>query len=201
MIFCMKSTEEARRANAVYRPGKASQIAGAVIRRTVARRTDHGPVKSEDAWADGANTSAASLYQLRKHTMTLTTTKSPAPAANQTLQQHHLMKLAALAATSGLLFAASAAFAATGFTVQRTDEAQIKVGMDKSAVMKLLGRPAHNVKYRSEPGRAWTYGVLAVDSSEATSSTLFDVDFDANGKVLSFNERVEPHHTAGSTAQ
>jgi hypothetical protein len=89
MIFCMKSTEEARRANAVYRPGKASQIAGAVIRRTVARRTDHGSVKSEDAWADGANTSAASLYQLRKHTMTLTTTKSPAPAANQTLQQHH----------------------------------------------------------------------------------------------------------------
>ncbi len=115
--------------------------------------------------------------------------------------QHQFMKLAALAATSGLLFAASASFAATGFTVQRTDEAQIKVGMDKSAVMKLLGRPAHNVKYRSEPGRAWTYGVLAVDSSEATSSTLFDVDFDANGKVLSFNERVEPHHTAGSTAQ
>ena len=115
--------------------------------------------------------------------------------------QNKFIKIAALTATAGLLFAASAAFAATGFTVQRADEAQIKVGMDKSAVMKLLGRPAHNVKYRAEPGRAWTYGVLAVDNSEAASSTVFDVDFDANGKVLSFNERVEPHHTAGSTAQ
>jgi len=110
-------------------------------------------------------------------------------------------KLAALLATTGLLLAASAAYAATGFTVQRSDEAQIKVGMDKSAVFKLLGRPAHNVKYRSEPGRAWSYGVMGVDNDMDNASTLFDIDFDANGKVLSVNERVERHHSNSSTAE
>ena len=69
--------------------GSQPAWARVLICSTVAQRTDHGIVKSEDGWAGGAITSPASLYQLRKHTMTLTTTKSSAPAANQTLQQHH----------------------------------------------------------------------------------------------------------------
>jgi outer membrane protein assembly factor BamE (lipoprotein component of BamABCDE complex) len=109
--------------------------------------------------------------------------------------------LTVIAAATGLLFLSNLAFAANGFTVQRADEAQIKVGMEKEMVRKLLGRPAHNVKYNNQPGRAWTYGVLNVDDIDSTSSTLFDVDFDANGKVLSFNERVENHHSSNSTAQ
>ena len=73
--------------------------------------------------------------------------------------------------------------------------------MDKDVVRKLLGRPAHNVKYRAEPGRAWTYGVVGVDNDMEEANTLFDIDFDAKGKVLSMSERVERHHSNNSTAQ
>lgn len=105
-----------------------------------------------------------------------------------------IAKVTVIAAASGLVLLSSLAFAANGFTLQRADEAQIKVGMDKDMVRKLLGRPAHNVKYRSEPGRAWTYGVLGVDAGMEESSTVFDIDFDANGKVLSMSERVDRTH-------
>jgi hypothetical protein len=53
-----------------------------------------------------------------------------------------------------------------------------------------LGRPAHNVKYRAELGRTWTYGVLG--NPEHTQVKVFDVDFSADDKVLSFGERNEP---------
>jgi outer membrane protein assembly factor BamE (lipoprotein component of BamABCDE complex) len=112
-----------------------------------------------------------------------------------------LAKATVIAAATGLVFLSSAAFAASGFTVQRVDEAQIKIGMDKDSVRKLLGRPAHNVKYRAEPGRAWTYGVVGVDNDMEEANTLFDIDFDAKGKVLSMGERVERHHSNNSTAQ
>jgi hypothetical protein len=113
----------------------------------------------------------------------------------------NLAKATVIAAATGLVFLSSAAFAASGFTLQRVDEAQIKIGMNKDAVLKLLGRPAHNVKYRAEPGRAWTYGVVGVDHDMETATTLFDIDFDAKGNVLSMGERVEHYHSNNSTAQ
>lgn len=88
----------------------------------------------------------------------------------------------------GLVFAASAAFAATGFTVVRSQEAKITVGMARDDVRAALGRPAHNVKYMAEPGRTWTYGVLGNDVMD---NTVFDVDFAPDGRVLKFSERVE----------
>ena len=48
-----------------------------------------------------------------------------------------------------------------------------------------LGRPAHNLKYVSEPGRTWTYGV------QGSGSQVFDVDFSADGHVLSTDLRTE----------
>jgi hypothetical protein len=46
------------------------------------------------------------------------------------------------------------------------------------------------VKYRAEPGRTWTYGVLG--NPEHTQAKVFDIDFSADDKVLSFGERNEP---------
>ena len=90
---------------------------------------------------------------------------------------------------AGLVLAASAAFAAPGFTLMQSQEAQITVGMTRDAVRAALGRPAHNVKFVAEPGRTWTYGVLGTSVPE---NTVFDVDFSADGHVLHSAERVEP---------
>ena len=89
----------------------------------------------------------------------------------------------------GMLLASSAAFCATGFTLMQAQEAQITVGMSRSEVRDLLGRPAHNVKYMNEPGRSWTYGVLG---TAVPRNTVFDIDFSADGKVIQASERIEP---------
>lgn len=86
---------------------------------------------------------------------------------------------------------ASGAQAANGFVVNRDQEAQIKVGMSRQQVMQLLGRPAHNLKYRNEPGRTWTYGVLGATSNSTSDQLVFDVDFAADGTVAEKAERTE----------
>jgi hypothetical protein len=91
---------------------------------------------------------------------------------------------------AAMLAATSAAFSATGFTLMQSQEAKITVGMSRDDVRSLLGRPAHNVKYRAEPGRSWTYGVLG---NGVADNTVFDVDFGADGKVLQSSERIEPY--------
>jgi outer membrane protein assembly factor BamE (lipoprotein component of BamABCDE complex) len=99
---------------------------------------------------------------------------------------------ATLRATLGaaLLVGVCSAYAATGFVVTASQETLVKVGMSRAEVRNALGRPAHNVKYRAEPGRTWTYGVLG--NPEHTQAKVFDVDFSADDKVLSFGERNEP---------
>jgi outer membrane protein assembly factor BamE (lipoprotein component of BamABCDE complex) len=74
---------------------------------------------------------------------------------------------------------------AGGYTVNAAQQAQIKPGMSRDEVRLTLGRPAHNVKYRAEPGRTWTYGVLGSDEK------VFDVDFSADGRVASTSQRTE----------
>jgi len=86
---------------------------------------------------------------------------------------------------STLLVCAAAAQAAGGFMVQPAQESLVKVGMTRAEVRSALGRPAHNMKYRAEPGRTWTYGIVGEDSK------VFDVDFSADGRVASTSERVE----------
>ena len=86
---------------------------------------------------------------------------------------------------------AGAAQAANGFIVNRDQEAQVKVGMSRQDVMKLLGRPAHNLKYRNEPGRTWTYGVIGAATSSSSEQLVFDVDFAPDGTVAEKAERTE----------
>jgi len=117
------------------------------------------------------------------------------------MPKNKLIKTVFMATSAGFLLSSAMAFAAVGYTIKRADEAKIKVGMDKEEVRSLLGRPAHNVKYRNEPGRAWTYGVLGVDNDLEESSTEFDIDFDPAGKVVKFQERVERKRTKGSTSE
>jgi outer membrane protein assembly factor BamE (lipoprotein component of BamABCDE complex) len=87
-----------------------------------------------------------------------------------------------------ILLSGASAFAASGFTMAPTQEAQITVGMSRDEVRGMLGRPAHNMKYMNEPGRTWTYGVVGKNVVE---NTVFDVDFGSDGKVMQSNERLE----------
>ncbi len=91
-----------------------------------------------------------------------------------------------LAAT--LILAAGLADAASGYVVTPAQEALVTVGMSRDAVRAALGRPAHNIKYPSEPGKTWTWGVVGTGS---TPDKVFDVDFSADGKVAHTGERDE----------
>lgn len=93
-----------------------------------------------------------------------------------------------IALATSVWLAASTVYAATGFTVSKMQETQITVGMSRANVQSLLGRPSHNMKFINEPGRTWTYGVIGNGVAE---NTVFDVDFSADGQVLSSSERIE----------
>ncbi len=95
------------------------------------------------------------------------------------------LKKLRFAAGGALLLATALAQAATGYIVTPQQEKSVRVGMSRDEVRKVLGRPAHNLKYRSEPGRTWTYGVSGSDNK------VFDVDFTPEGKVAGTAERVE----------
>ena len=84
---------------------------------------------------------------------------------------------------AGLLFGAVAAQAATGFTVGTQDESQIKVGMDAASVQQALGQPERVIRYGNEPGPTWEYRV------QSANPALFEVDFSADGKVSSIDQR------------
>ena len=86
---------------------------------------------------------------------------------------------------AGLFFGVAAAQAASGFTVSHDQETLVKQGMSTAEVQSTLGRPARSIKYGNEPGPTFTYRVVG------SEETLFDVDFDASGKVVSVNERIE----------
>ena len=86
-------------------------------------------------------------------------------------------------AAIGLALGFAAAHAASGTTVSRHQESLISAGMSESDVLAAIGKPENNVHYGSDPGRTFTYRVSAEDE------LLFDVAFDANGKVLSATER------------
>jgi hypothetical protein len=85
--------------------------------------------------------------------------------------------------TVALLSGVAAAQAATGFTVGQQDETQIKVGMDAASVQQALGQPERVIRYGNEPGPTWEYRVLGANPA------LFDVDFSADGKVSSVDQR------------
>jgi outer membrane protein assembly factor BamE (lipoprotein component of BamABCDE complex) len=86
---------------------------------------------------------------------------------------------------AGLLAAAAAAHAALGVTIESGDEARVAPGMQAAAVRLALGAPALDRSYPSEAGPTWTYRVAD------RSQTVFDIQFDATGTVLSATERAD----------
>lgn len=86
---------------------------------------------------------------------------------------------------AALFSGAAAAQAATGITVTKSQEARVAPGMSAAAVQQALGRPEEDTKFRNEPGRTYTYRVAG------DGQILFDVNFDANGKVASVGERMD----------
>lgn len=84
---------------------------------------------------------------------------------------------------AGLLIAAAAAQAATGYTIERGQEALVQPGMSTAAVEAALGRPSEQLKYGNEPGPTFSYQLLGAPD------TRFDVDFGADGTVASVGER------------
>ena len=86
-------------------------------------------------------------------------------------------------AAVGLALGLGAAHAMSGHTVTRQQEGQISAGMAQGGVLSALGKPDSNVHYGNEPGRTFSYHV------SGDPELLFDVDFDADGKVLSARER------------
>lgn len=75
---------------------------------------------------------------------------------------------------------------ATGFRVDKSQQAQIHSGMNTNEVQRALGRPERVVKYGNQPGPTWSYEVLG-----ARCDTIFEVDFGADDKVLKSGERQE----------
>ena len=86
----------------------------------------------------------------------------------------------------GLLAGAAAAQAASGFTINPNQESLVTPGMTAAQVRQALGRPEHRVHYRNEPGMTFTYHVVG-----GPEVRLFDVDFDAAGRVASTSERMD----------
>ena len=88
--------------------------------------------------------------------------------------------------TIGLAFCAAAARAAGGFSITPSDEARIAVGMTEAEVQQHLGPPARTRHYPNSPGPSWTYAVQGAPFGR----TDFDIDFGADGKVVSTWERL-----------
>jgi len=86
---------------------------------------------------------------------------------------------------AGLLAAAVAAHAAAGVTIETGDEALVTPGTGAAAVKLALGEPALARTYRNEVGPTWTYRLA--DKPQ----TVFDVQFDATGTVVSATERLD----------
>ena len=88
--------------------------------------------------------------------------------------------------TAGFAFCSAMALAASGFWINQTQEVLVTPGMSMPQVRQALGHPTQFIKYRNQPGPTFTYRVIG------TLDTLFDIDFDANGQVVSTNERIVP---------
>ncbi|NMM77462.1 hypothetical protein B2J86_15645 [Acidovorax sp. SRB_14] len=98
---------------------------------------------------------------------------------------------ARLLVVAGLACGAVASQAAGGVTISHAEEALVSPGMSMDQVQQALGRPEQSIKYRNQPGPTYTYRVRDVEQ------TLFDVDFSADGRVLSMNERMDPNAGGG----
>jgi outer membrane protein assembly factor BamE (lipoprotein component of BamABCDE complex) len=81
---------------------------------------------------------------------------------------------------AGLATGISAAHAASGHTVTAAQESLITRGMTANQVERVIGQPDHVARYLNETGPSWTY---AVAGGSWRDGPVFEVDFDAEGKV------------------
>lgn len=105
------------------------------------------------------------------------------------IRRHH--HVAEWLLTAGLAFGALSAQAAGGYTILQQQERMISAGMSTQEVQRHLGIPIAQVRYLGEGGPTWTYFVTDVVSAfpNTTQVVLFDVSFDADGRVVSASER------------
>lgn len=94
-----------------------------------------------------------------------------------------LSGLARAAAAAGLVGAVFAAQAAVGFVVTPKAERAVQAGMTQDDVLQVLGRPAHDLRFKGKDGSTWVY-------RRADTETVFDVDFGPDGKVVNSGARL-----------
>jgi len=87
---------------------------------------------------------------------------------------------------AGLVLVSAGAEAQGGFTVSRSRENVVAVGMSMADVQRLLGRPYQANQYGNAPGPVWTYRVV----DPLFGKTVFNVDFGADGRVMTTGEVV-----------
>ena len=85
-----------------------------------------------------------------------------------------------------LAFYAAVAQAAGGFSITQSDEGRVTVGMTQAEVQQVLGPPARTRHYPNSPGPSWSYDVRGAPFGR----TDFDIDFGADGKVVTTFERL-----------
>ena len=90
------------------------------------------------------------------------------------------LMLAAFTAVSAL------AQAASGFTVTKSDESKVAVGMSTADVRRFLGPPARVIQYPNQPGPTWIYQVPGAPFG----LTEFAIDFGPDNRVVSASEIV-----------
>ena len=76
--------------------------------------------------------------------------------------------------------------AASGFNITQSDESKVSIGMDTADIQRSLGPPERVFRYPRQPGPTWTYNVVGAPFG----ITKFDIDFGADGKVVSASERI-----------
>jgi hypothetical protein len=89
--------------------------------------------------------------------------------------------------TAGLATGISVAYAAGGHTVTAPQESLITRGMTANQVQRAIGQPDHVARYLNETGPSWTY---AVAGGSWRDGLAFEVDFDADGKVVATEQLV-----------
>jgi hypothetical protein len=84
------------------------------------------------------------------------------------------------------MFVVVVAHAASGYSITPGDESSISIGMTDAEVRDRLGPPAHIRQYPNRPGPSWTYEVRGAPFGR----TDFDIDFGADGKVVTTFEKL-----------
>jgi SmpA / OmlA family len=136
-----------------------------------ARLSQHagGTMSSQAGWVDGR--SPGDLPSKKGPIMFTSSTRSLARGVSAAV----------------LALGAIAAHAAPGFVVTPEQASSVKVGMSRDAVRAVLGQPARAEQFRNEAGPTWIYAVSSYDNG-----ALLDVDFGADGRVVSTDQRIEP---------